>query len=132
VAEGAVLQGEELAEAEGEAALPLGGDGEDTRADDVEADIFKEGGVAQGADDVGVDAGGLVAAEQLALEGLAVNRHREVGDGGAGREEEEGGLWGRAVVLRKVRPTVVPASWSSIATATSILSRGARGKAAAR
>ena len=89
----AVLPLQELGVADLDASLAVGRDGEDVGLEHPAVDVLQQGGVALAADDLLVDAAGLVPVQQAALKLLSVNEHGEVGDGGVlGEGEDVGGF----------------------------------------
>ena len=92
----AVLLFEHLRVGEVHRARLAGGDGEDAGLEEATVEVFEQGGVQLAADDLFVDAPRLLAREQLALHGLAIDGQLEVADRGVLGQGEDVDAFSRA------------------------------------
>ena len=82
-----------------DAALAAGRDGEDAGLERAPAHVFQQRRITLAPDDVLVDGAGLVAAQQLALQLLAIHPHVEARDRGVLRQREDVGALDRIARL---------------------------------
>ena len=71
-----------------DAPLIAGGDGEDIGLDDIVPDVFQQGGVAVLAYDLVIDAAGFLGPQDLGVDGLAIDPHRQLIDSSTVRQRE--------------------------------------------
>ena len=87
----AVLGLEDLGVGDLDPLLAVGRDGIDPGPEEVAAHVFEQARIAHAADDVLVDAPGLAAVEDLALDPFVPDEHGEIGDRGPLRHGEDVG-----------------------------------------
>ena len=112
VAHQALIHGQDLLVLDLDPPLAVRGDGEDAGLKCVPANVLQQGRVLALADDLLVDAAGLIPIQHLPLQPLAIHPHVEAGDGCLlGQGEDIGALHGE---IRLVEEDLIHASGSHL------------------